>query len=251
MARSRPTTGSANSAPSLRPIQLRCIVSTRSGQPGQAVAPREQLLGVVGDLEEPALDLLGEHLGVAAPAAAVLDLLVGEDGLAGRAPVHRRALLVGEAALEHADEDELLPAVVGGVAGRHLAIPVVGDAHAAELRAHVGDVLVGPHRGVHAVVDGGVLGGEAEGVPPHRVEHVVPAHPLVPREQIADGVHAHVTHVDAARRVREHLEAVILRPGRILRDLELLAILPRALPPGFDLAERIAVGTIVGGHVSA
>ena len=31
---SRPATGRSNSAPSLRPIQLRCIVITRSGQPG-------------------------------------------------------------------------------------------------------------------------------------------------------------------------------------------------------------------------
>ena len=30
----RPTTGRSNSAPSLLPIQLRCIVITRSGQPG-------------------------------------------------------------------------------------------------------------------------------------------------------------------------------------------------------------------------
>ena len=80
---------------------------------GQPIAPVEELLGVVRDLEEPALDLLRQHLGVAAPAAPALDLLVGQDGLAGRAPVHRGALLVREAPLEHADEDELLPPVVG------------------------------------------------------------------------------------------------------------------------------------------
>src|SRR2546422_451576 len=31
----RPTVGRSNSTPSLRPIQFRCIVSTRSGQPGR------------------------------------------------------------------------------------------------------------------------------------------------------------------------------------------------------------------------
>src|SRR5262249_56500030 len=123
------------------------------------------------DLEEPALDLLDDDLGVAAPAPAGLDLLVGENGLAGRAPVHARALLVGEAALEHPDEDELLPAVVRGVAGGQLAVPVVGDAHAAELGPHVPDVLPGPHRGVHAVVDGRVLGGGAAGGPAPPVGH--------------------------------------------------------------------------------
>src|SRR5881296_3282976 len=86
----RPTVGRSNSTPSLRPA-------------GEAVAPGEQLVGVRSDLEEPAVDLPRRHLGVAPPAAAILHLLVGEDGLAGGAPVDRRALPVGEPALEHAD----------------------------------------------------------------------------------------------------------------------------------------------------
>ena len=87
------------------------------GPAGQAIAPRQQFLGVGGDLEIPAVDLPGHDLGVAAPAAAVLDLLVGQHGLAGRAPVHRGALAVGEAPLQHPDEDELLPPVVLRIAG--------------------------------------------------------------------------------------------------------------------------------------
>ena len=211
------------------------------GPPREAVAPGEQLVGVRGDLEEPPVELLGRDLRVAAPAPPVLDLLVGEHCLAGRAPVDGRAPPVREAALEHPDEDELLPLVVGGVARGELAVPVVGDAHPPELRAHVVDVLVGPDGGVHAVLDRRVLGGQAEGVPAHRVEHVVAAHPLVPGEQVADGVDADVAHVDAARGVREHLEAVELRAARILGDRELLALLPGLLPPGLDLAEGVAV----------
>jgi hypothetical protein len=212
------------------------------GPAGQPVAPRQQLLGVVGDLEEPALDVALGDLRVAAPAAAGLYLLVGEHRLAGRAPVDAGALAVGEPALEHLDEDELLPLVVRGIAGRDLAVPVVGDAHLAELRLHVRDVLAGPDGRLHAVLDGGVLGGQAEGVPAHRVQHVEAAHPLVAGQQVADRVHAHVAHVNSARRVREHLEAVELRAAGVLLDAELLAVLPAGLPLGFDLGEGIAVG---------
>src|SRR5262249_38629843 len=100
---------------------------------------------------------------------------------------------------------------------------------------------VRPDRRVDVVLDRRILGGQAERIPAHRVEDVVPAHPLVSGEEVADRVDAHVPHVDAARRVREHLEAVELRAARIDVDSELLARLPRRLPLGLDLLEGIAV----------
>ena len=218
------------------------------GPAGQPITPRQQLISVGGDLEEPAFDLARRHLAVAAPAPAVFHLLVGENRLTGGAPVDGGASTIRQATLEHLDEDELLPLVVGGITRRELAGPVVRDPHLLELCAHVVDVLVGPDRGVHAVLDGGVLGGKAEGVPAHRMEHVEPAHPFVAGEQIADRVHAHVAHVDATRRVREHFQAVELRAGRIFGNLELLPLLPDPLPLGLDLAEGIAVGRHVSGR---
>ena len=107
------------------------------------------------------------------------------------------------------------------------------------------DVLVRPHGGVDAVVDGGVLGGQPEGVPAHRVQHVEAAHPLEAGEHVADGVDAHVAHVDAAGRIREHLEAVVLRPAGVLGHLELLGVLPDRLPLRLDLAEGISVLAVV------
>src|SRR3989454_433606 len=168
-------------------------------------------------------------------------VLVGEDGLAGGAPVDGRALPVCEPALEHADEDELLPFIVIGLTGIDLAIPVVGEPELLELGAHVVDVLVGPDRGVNAVLDGRVLGGQAEGVPAHRVEHVEAAHRLVAGEEGADRVVAHVTHVNAPGRARKHLEAVELRAARVFGDAELLPLLPGPLPLRLDLPERVSV----------
>ena len=56
--------------------------------------------------------------------------------------------------------------------------PVDHRAHLAILLAHGGDVLEGPDGGVDVVPDGGVLGGQTEGVEPHREEDVVAAHAL-------------------------------------------------------------------------
>ena len=220
------------------------------GPAGEPVAPVQALLGIVGDLEEPAFDLLGLDLGIAAPAAARLHLLVGEDGLARRTPVDLGALLVGETPLEHPDEDELLPPVVRGIAGGELAVPIVGHAETPELRLHVGDVLEGPHGGMDPVVDGGILRGEAEGVPSHGVEDVEAPHELEAGQKITDGVDADVAHVNPARGIGKHLEAVVLGPARILGDPELLALLPDPLPLGLDVPEGITVLAVVDGHIS-
>ena len=88
----------------------------------------QQAIGVVGDLEEPLLEVARLDQGAAALAVAVDDLLVGEHGLVDGAPLHRGLGAVGEARLVEAEEDPLGPAVVGGIAGDDLAGPVDRDA---------------------------------------------------------------------------------------------------------------------------
>ncbi len=72
----------------------------------------EEPVGVVGDLEEPLLELLLLDEGAAALAMAVDDLLVGEDGGVDWAPLDGRLGAVCEVALEEAEEEPLGPAVV-------------------------------------------------------------------------------------------------------------------------------------------
>ena len=92
---------------------MRCIVLTCSGQSivGEVV---EQAVGVVGDAEEPLLELADLDERAGALAAPVDDLLVGEHRLVDGIPVDGRLLAVGEAALEELQEDPLRPAVVRG-----------------------------------------------------------------------------------------------------------------------------------------
>ncbi len=190
----------------------------------------EQFVGVLRDPEEPLFEVTGRDGRAAAPAGAVHNLLVGEHGVAARAPVHARPPLVGDPALEHLQEDPLIPAVVLGRAGGELALPGVADADPLELALHVGDVLERPRLGMRAVLDRRVLGGQTEGVPAKGMENVEPAHPLHARDDVADHVVADVPDMRMPRWVREHLEAVELRLGEVLGHLERARVAPAFLP---------------------
>ncbi len=196
----------------------------------EAVDGAQQFVGVVGDPEEPLLQVAVRHQGVAPPAAALDDLLVGEHGLARRAPVDRRPAAVRQVALEHPQEQPLVPLVVVRQARGELALPGVADAQALELALHVGDVRQRGRPRMDAVLDGRVLGRQAEGVPAERVQHVEAAHPLRARHHVADHVVADVADVGVPRRVGEHLEAVELGLRRVFGHLERAAVPPPLLP---------------------
>ncbi len=133
-----------SSRPSERPIQFFCISRTFSGQRSSVSSACQQILGIVGDLEEPLrqLALLDER--ARAPAAAVDHLLIGEHGVIDRVPIHLRLLAVDEARAQEVQEQLLLVAVIFRIAGRDLARPVERQADRLQLRAHRGDVVVGP-----------------------------------------------------------------------------------------------------------
>ena len=87
---------------------------------------REQLVGVVGDLEEPLCEVALGDRGGAAPADAIntFDLFARESHLARRAPVDRRLLAIGDTLLVELQEDPLVPAEVDRIAGDDLTLPV-------------------------------------------------------------------------------------------------------------------------------
>ena len=94
--------------------------------PLDVIQIRQQLIGVVGDLQEPQRDLLALYRRTGTPAAAVDNLLIGQHGLVDWVPVHRGHLLVDQSFLHQLGEEPLLPAVVAGIAGGELTAPVVG-----------------------------------------------------------------------------------------------------------------------------
>ena len=211
------------------------------GPSGQAVQCREQLLRILGNTEEVHRDLALFHHRAGAPATAFDDLLVRQHRLVNRVPVDDAGLLVGDALPEHANEQPLVPLVVLGTAGGEFALPVERKAEALQLFLHVGDVVVGPLRGRHLVRHRGVLGRQPEGVPAHGLHHVHAAHPVVPGEHIADGIVPHMPHVELARGVGEHGQAVELLLRRIFDAAERAARIPEVLCVAFDVLRRIAV----------
>ena len=188
----------------------------------------QQLVGVGGDFEEPLLQraLLDGRI-LVAPAAAFHHLLIGQHGGALGAPVDQRFLAVGQAALQHLEEEPLVPAVVFGLAGGDFAVPVVAEGEAAVGLLHRLRCSASVHsRGRLLVGDGGVFGGQPERVPTHGMQHVVTAHPLVARQRIADGVIANVADVQRAAGVRQHFQNVELGLGGVLLGLVEIGVLP-------------------------
>ncbi len=177
----------------------------------------EQAVGVVGDLEEPLLELALLDQRAAALAVAVDNLLVGEHGRIHGAPLNRSLLAVGEALLVELQEDPLRPAVVGGFVRADLARPVERDAPSPELLAEGGDRGLGRRARVLAGGDRVVLGGEPEGVVAHRVDHVEAAAAAEVGDGVANRVALQVPDVGFPGGIGEHLEHVVLR----LRGVEL------------------------------
>ena len=161
----------------------------------QFIQAAQQLFGIGGDLEVVHRDFALLDQRARTPATAVDDLLVGQYGLVHRVPVDGTVLAVDHALFEQAGEQPLFPAVVVRFAGGDFARPVDGQTQRFELGLHVGDVLVGPLGRRHLVLHRGVFRRHAEGVPAHRLQHVLALHALVARDHVTDGVVAHVPHV--------------------------------------------------------
>ena len=190
----------------------------------------EQVLRIVGDLEHPFRLLALLDQGAGAPAAPVDHLLVGEHRPVDRIPIDLSRLAVDQARLAHGEEQPLLLVIIVEVASGELARPVERQAHALELAAHDGDVVVGPFGGMHAALDCRVLGRQAEGVPTHRMQHVVAFGAHIAGHDVAHRVVAHVPHMDAPGGVGEHFENIVFRARVVLRGLEDAALLPCRLP---------------------
>ncbi len=207
---------------------------------GPAVHPvqlREQFLGVIGDLEVVAGDLALLDQRAGAPAAPVDHLLVGEHRPVDRVPIDDLGLAVGDALLEHLQEQPLVPLVIVRVAGGDFARPVDGEPHRLHLLLHGRDVVVGPLRRRDPVLHRRVLGRQPERVPAHRHQHVVALHPQLPIHDVVDRVVAHVPHVQLARRVGQHRHAVILalrKAGIVFPGDVGVGCFPVALGSGFD-----------------
>ena len=180
----------------------------------EAGAPVDGCLGDVGEavgVDDLRLGGAVERVVIGAVLGEDLTGLELGDQLADRAGGTLRAVgcrgLRVKPRVEDLQEDPLRPMHVLDVGGRKRAARVVGQAHAAQLAAHVRDVLVRGDGRVLAGLDGVLLGGQAESVVAHRVQDIVALHAAVARQRVGRDVAERVPHVQALTRgVGEHVE---------------------------------------------
>ena len=211
----------------------------------QRVEALQQLLGILSDAKKIHRDVALFHQRAGTPAASVDDLFVGQHGVILRIPVHRGGLLVDDAFLEQAREQPLLPAIIFRAAGSHFARPVDAQPETLQLLAHVIDVVVSPRGGRHIIGHCGIFCGQAERIPAHRLHHIKTFHAVIARQHIADGIVAHVPHMQLAGRIRKHRQTVIFWLVGLFVGNKRLAAIPVLLRLLFD-----TLGKVIGLHVS-
>ncbi|OPZ76422.1 MAG: hypothetical protein BWY79_01632 [Actinobacteria bacterium ADurb.Bin444] len=214
----------------------------------QFVEVIQQAFSVISYAEEPLLELFGFHFGGTALTGTLDDLLIGQHGLARRAPVDRSLLPESEALSVELQEEPLCPLVVLRPAGDNLTVPIDSHAQAAKLAIDGGDGVLGEDGGVFAGLYGDVLRVETEGVVTHGMQDELALVAPEARDHIAHGVVLDVSHVRAARRVGEHLQdiggATRLTLLHVLEcrigHVECLFTRPDRLPLGLDLLRVVA-----------
>ena len=206
------------------------------------VQPVQQLLGIGGDLQHPlALDL-AHHLTAAALAHAVDHFFVGQAALAAGAPVDGHFRLVGQPVFQKLEENPLSPLVIGGVGGVHLPGIVKAEAQPLELLPEVVDVLLGDDGGMHVVLDGEVLRGQAEGVVADGVQRVIALHAALAGDDVQRRIGAGMADVQpVSAGIGELDQAIVLGLVRGKLGVEHAAVGPFFLPLGFN-GFRIILG---------
>ena len=201
----------------------------------QLLSTLQKFFGVRGDAHIPRRQLFLNHRHAGAPAHAVDDLLVGQHGVQASRPIHQRTLVVDQTFFDQIQEHILLTLGIARIAAREFARPRVRKSHALQLATHVVDVLVGPCLRMRIALDGGLFSGQAERVPAHRMQHMEATHAFVARHGVADGVVAHVTHMQLAAGIRKHLQHVITFFTRqVVAYFVRLQSLPACLPGRLD-----------------
>ena len=165
--------------------------------------------------------------------------LLSEDGCEFRYAAGFAGLTV-EPAVEKLQKDPLRPAIVGSVAGAHLARPVVAESNAVELCPEVPDVILRGYGRGNAMFDGILLGRQSEGVIAHRMQHIEALQALVAAVDITGYVSQGMADMQARTAgIGEHVEHVALGTPRVVGHAIRTLILPSFLPFSLNIPELV------------
>ena len=142
------------------PVSLHGLDAIR---PFKGLEPFKEFIGVGSDLVEPLLEVTLLHQITGAVTGAVsVDLLIGQDGVAPRAPIHWRLFLVDKAGLKELQKDGLGPPHVFRVVAADFPTPVVDRSELAHGVAELFNSLIGEDPRVRPGFDSRVFRGETE-----------------------------------------------------------------------------------------
>ena len=117
--------------------------------------------------------------------------------------------------------------------GGNFAVPIIGQSQFLLLTGHVGDIFHRPFSRVDTMFDRGILSRHTKRIPAHRMQHVKTVHTAEAGNYVADGIIAYVSHMQVARRIREHVQHIRLGFACINISFKGLVIFPIFLPFAF------------------
>ena len=189
----------------------------------------QQPLSEDRDPQHPLAHWLAHHRMPAHLALAIDHLLIGQHRAQLRAPVHRRmgnkrepmlitiralSLVAGhiDRILQRVDrlgligrgvkprivqlqKNPLAPLKITGLGGVRFPTPIIAEAQALDLPLEISNIFLGRLARMLAGLDRVLLGGQAKGIPAHRMQHMLAAHALKAREDIGGRVAFRMPHV--------------------------------------------------------
>ncbi len=141
---------------------------------------------------------------------------------------------------EELKEDPLGPFIIIRIGCPERAAPVIAKTDIVELAAEVGDIIVRRDSGVDTVVDRILFGGKTKCIIAHRMQHVKPFQSLIAGKDIAGDITEGVADMQTrAAGIREHIQDIEFRFGRIVGHFIGAVRYPALLPFLFNFAEVI------------
>ena len=139
--------------------------------------------------------------------------------------------------VEKLDECPLRPFIIARVAGTELAVPIVTETDLIQLLAIAFHILLSSDGRVLAGLDGVLLGGQAESVVTHRVQHIETLLAFVTGVYVRGNVAQRVPYMQACTgRVGEHVQNIVFGFGFVNLGFVNLFLFPDFLPFGFNFA---------------
>ncbi len=143
-------------------------------------------------------------------------------------------------ALKQLEKDPLRPVIILRIGSTHFAVPVITKSDIVKLLAEISDIVVRRDGGRGPMVDGILLGRQAEGVITHGVQDIETFQSCEPGIDITGDISQGMAYMETgAAGIGEHIHDKELRPGGIVADFITPFCCPSLLPFIFNIAEII------------